>query len=140
MTVCIAEKPSVARDIAEVLGSIIEKKTYDARQFLEELKQMVSEIVTSVLSDNSSRRITIQESVFAQTDEKEKKEPKKRERKSAAPREKKSKNETKEAEKGATATIMTAFSTTASARNETVTVPNGETAVLTGNHLNKSPF
>ena len=39
----------------------IEKRTYDARQFLEELKQMVSEIVTSVLSDNTNRRITIQE-------------------------------------------------------------------------------
>src|SRR5699024_8897847 len=33
----------------------IEKKTYDARQFLEELKQMVSEIVNSVLSDNTNR-------------------------------------------------------------------------------------
>lgn len=32
----------------------IEKRTYDARQFLEELKQMVSEIVTSVLSDNTN--------------------------------------------------------------------------------------
>lgn len=41
----------------------IEKKTYDARQFLEELKQMVSEIVMSVLSDNTNRRITIQEAV-----------------------------------------------------------------------------
>ena len=47
----------------------IEKKTYDARQFLEELKQMVSEIVMSVLSDNTNRRITIQEAV-AQTKEK----------------------------------------------------------------------
>ena len=51
----------------------IEKKTYDARQFLEELKQMVSEIVMSVLSDNTNRRITIQEAV-AQTEEKAKKE------------------------------------------------------------------
>ncbi len=68
----------------------IEKKTYDARQFLEELKQMVSEIVTSVLSDNTNRRITIQEA--AQVEEAaKKKEPKKRERKSAAPKEKKPK-------------------------------------------------
>ena len=33
----------------------IEKRTYNAGQFLEELKQMVSEIVMSVLSDNSNR-------------------------------------------------------------------------------------
>lgn len=38
----------------------IEKRTYNAGQFLEELKQMVSEIVMSVLSDNSNRHITIQ--------------------------------------------------------------------------------
>ncbi|TWV14797.1 DNA topoisomerase III [Bacteroidaceae bacterium HV4-6-C5C] len=37
----------------------IEKRTYDASRFLEELKQMVTEIVTSVLSDNTNRRITI---------------------------------------------------------------------------------
>lgn len=37
----------------------IEKRTYNASLFLEELKQMVSEIVMSVLSDNSNRRITI---------------------------------------------------------------------------------
>ncbi|WP_291530760.1 DNA topoisomerase 3 [Bacteroides sp. UBA939] len=40
----------------------IEKRTYNAAQFLEELKQMVSEIVMSVLSDTGSRRITIEES------------------------------------------------------------------------------
>lgn len=38
----------------------IEKRTYNAGQFLEELKQMVSEVVMNVLSDNSNRRITIQ--------------------------------------------------------------------------------
>ncbi len=37
----------------------IEKRTYDARQFLEELKQMVTEVVHNVLCDNHSRRITI---------------------------------------------------------------------------------
>ncbi len=37
----------------------IEKKTFKAGQFLEELKQMVTEIVQSVLADNSNRRITI---------------------------------------------------------------------------------
>lgn len=68
----------------------IEKNTYDARQFLEELKKMVSEIVTSVLSDNTNRRITIQEAVQMREDTK-KKEPKKRERKAATPKEKKPK-------------------------------------------------
>ncbi len=71
----------------------IEKKTYDARQFLEELKQMVSEIVMSVLSDNTNRRITIQDAVAAKAEEKEKKETKKRERKPSAPKEKKPKAE-----------------------------------------------
>lgn len=66
----------------------IERKTYDARQFLEELKQMVSEVVMSVLSDNSNRRITIQEAVSVQQEEKGKKETKKRERKPAAPKKK----------------------------------------------------
>ena len=56
---------------------------------------MVSEIVMSVLSDNTNRRITIQEAV-AQTEEKAKKEPKKRERKASAPKEKKPKTESKE--------------------------------------------
>ncbi len=70
----------------------IEKKTYDAHQFLEELKQMVSEIVFSVLSDNTNRRITIQEAVEAVAEEK-KAEPKKRTRKPAAPKEKKPKAE-----------------------------------------------
>ncbi|NDV65066.1 DNA topoisomerase III [Bacteroides sp. 224] len=68
----------------------IEKKTYDARQFLEELKQMVTEIVNSVLSDNSNRRITIQDVSIPVKEEKAKKEPKKRESK---PRAKKVKEE-----------------------------------------------
>ncbi|KAA6345623.1 hypothetical protein EZS27_006843, partial [termite gut metagenome] len=53
----------------------IEKRTYDTRQFLEELKQMVSEIVTNVLSDNSNRRVSIQEAAPAKPETK--KEPKK---------------------------------------------------------------
>ncbi|MBP1615917.1 MAG: topB 1 [Bacteroidetes bacterium] len=68
----------------------IEKKTYDAHLFLEELKQMVSDVVLSVLTDNTNRRITIQEAVVATE---EKKEPKKRERKATAPKEKKEKPE-----------------------------------------------
>ena len=39
----------------------IEKKSYDAATFLSELKQMVQEIVQSVLSDNSNRRVTVME-------------------------------------------------------------------------------
>ncbi|MUT98866.1 MAG: DNA topoisomerase III [Bacteroides uniformis] len=72
----------------------IEKRTYNAGQFLEELKQMVSEVVMSVLSDNSNRHITIQApapekgskaSAKTEAADKPKKEPKKRApRKSAA--------------------------------------------------------
>ena len=66
----------------------IEKKSYDARQFLEELKQMVAEIVMSVLSDNSNRRITIEEVLKSEVpvEDKDKKEPKKRTRKPATAR------------------------------------------------------
>ncbi|MBR5989395.1 DNA topoisomerase-3 [Prevotella aff. ruminicola Tc2-24] len=37
----------------------IEHKTYDAQQFIEELKQQVSEIVSQVMKDTSNRRITV---------------------------------------------------------------------------------
>ena len=37
----------------------IEGKSYDAATFLAELKQMVNEIVHSVLSDNTNRRVTV---------------------------------------------------------------------------------
>ena len=84
-------KSAVLTGIWEKKLREIEKKTYDARQFLEELKQMVSEIVMSVLSDNTNRRITIQDAAAAQAGEKVKKEPKKRERKPGAPKEKKPK-------------------------------------------------
>nr|WP_302829303.1 DNA topoisomerase 3 [uncultured Bacteroides sp.] len=66
----------------------IEKRTYNAGQFLEELKQMVTDVVMSVLSDNSNRHITIQAPVpeksakatatKASDGDKPKKEPKKR--------------------------------------------------------------
>ena len=98
----------------------IEKKTYDARQFLEELKQMVSEIVMSVLSDNTNRRITIQDAVAAKAEEKEKKEPKKRERKPSTPKEKKPKaekttNEVKTDSPGSPAPVAMAASTPSAA-------------------------
>ena len=65
----------------------IERRTYNAGQFLEELKQMVSEVVMSVLSDNSNRHITIQApapekgskaSAKTEAADKPKKEPKKK--------------------------------------------------------------
>lgn len=37
----------------------IERKTYNASVFLDELKQMVNEIVHSVLSDNTNRRVSV---------------------------------------------------------------------------------
>lgn len=37
---------------------LIEKKEYEAKNFLDELKTMVSDIVHAVLSDNSNRRVT----------------------------------------------------------------------------------
>ncbi len=52
----------------------IEKKNYEAQAFLTELKQMVSEIVQSVLSDNTNRRIAIAET--EEEPEKTKKEKK----------------------------------------------------------------
>ncbi len=38
----------------------IEKRTYNAAQFLEELKQMVSTIVANVLADHSNRYVSVQ--------------------------------------------------------------------------------
>ena len=60
----------------------IEKKNYEAKTFLEELKQMVTEVVNNVLSDNTNRHITIQNAVKEEV----KKEPKKREKKAPAPK------------------------------------------------------
>ena len=63
----------------------IERRNYEAKTFLEELKQMVSEIVYKVLSDNTNRRITIE----AQPDaakEIEKKAAQKKARKASAPK------------------------------------------------------
>ena len=103
----------------------IEKKTYDARQFLEELKQMVSEIVMSVLSDNTNRRITIQDAVAAKAEEKEKKETKKRERKPSAPKEKKPKAEKATAE-------VTSDSTTSSTPAVAPAATSSATSSTTG--------
>lgn len=67
----------------------IEKGQYEARLFLEELKQMVSEIVQHVLCDRNSRAITIEEAV---------KESVKKEKKPRTPRAGKEKKAAKEAE------------------------------------------
>ena len=75
----------------------IEKKTYNARQFLDELKQMVAEVVTSVLSDNSNRRITIQDPEASKAARKAtaaKKEGAKKERKPRSTSKKETKSET----------------------------------------------
>lgn len=48
----------------------IEKKSYDAKVFLEELKQMVADIVHKVLSDSTNRRISTQETTVAKPQEK----------------------------------------------------------------------
>ena len=72
----------------------IERKNYSAVTFLDELKQMVGEIVHSVLSDNSNRRVTV---VEANSSKKEvaQKEPAKKKRTSAP---KKQKAESKDSE------------------------------------------
>lgn len=39
----------------------IERKKYDAKQFIEELKEMVSQVVVNVLNDHSHRQVTVTE-------------------------------------------------------------------------------
>ena len=67
----------------------IESKNYNAATFLEELKQMVSEIVHSVLSDNTNRRVTVVADAPVAKAKEISKEPKKK--RASAP--KKPKNE-----------------------------------------------
>jgi DNA topoisomerase-3 len=52
----------------------IESKSYSATIFLDELKQMVGEVVHSVLSDNTNRRVTL----MAETTPQTAKQPKKK--------------------------------------------------------------
>ena len=63
----------------------IERRNYEAKTFLEELKQMVSEIVYKVLSDNTNRRITIEVQPDAAKDI-EKKAAQKKARKASTPK------------------------------------------------------
>ena len=72
----------------------IEGKSYDAATFLAELKQMVSEIVHSVLSDNTNRRVTVVADAPAKKEAAPKEAPKKK--RSSTP--KKPKTETPSAE------------------------------------------
>lgn len=62
----------------------IERGTYEAKTFLEELKQMVHQVVINVLSDQSSHTITITEAT---------KEPPKEEKKEKKPRKPRTKKE-----------------------------------------------
>ena len=65
----------------------IERRSYDAKQFLDELKQMVDEIVHSVLSDNTNRRVTVvqKEPVRKEAEKKKKTPATKRTKKAAVP-------------------------------------------------------
>ena len=81
---------------------------------------MVSEIVMSVLSDNTNRRITIQDAVAVKTEEKAKKEPKKRERKvSTPPKEKKKNSEAGESKEAKTEVSPSPVATPISSLNNT---------------------
>ena len=66
----------------------IEKKSYDAAIFLNELKQMVTDIVNSVLRDNTNRRITVVQEEETISKKKEEKTVAKRVRKKKAEEEK----------------------------------------------------
>ena len=66
----------------------IEKKSYDAATFLNELKQMVTDIVNSVLRDNTNRRITVVQEEETISKKKEEKTVAKRGRKKKAEEEK----------------------------------------------------
>lgn len=59
----------------------IEHKKYDPAQFVEELKQQISEIVHDVLTDNSNRHITVGEPEKSKTAEKKKAEAPRKTRK-----------------------------------------------------------
>ena len=66
----------------------IERRSYDAKQFLDELKQMVGEIVTSVLSDNTNRRVTVMQEEPIRKEPEKKKAPATKRTKKATPTQK----------------------------------------------------
>lgn len=63
----------------------IEQGTYEARTFLDELKQLVNQVVINVLSDQSNRTITIQEAKKEVPKEAEEKKEKKQRKPRAKP-------------------------------------------------------
>lgn len=63
----------------------IEKREYSARTFLEELKQMVADIVQTVLSDNENRRVTATAEEKKPAPAKRKRAPRKKPEPAAAP-------------------------------------------------------
>ena len=67
---------------------LIKRGTYEARTFLEELKQMVHQVVINVLSDQTGRTITIEQAA----PEKPKTEKEAKEKKPRKPRAKKEKS------------------------------------------------
>ena len=73
----------------------IERRTYSAARFLDELKQMVAEIVNTVLCDNSNRRITVQTPA---AEKKERKKSASTPKEGSAPKEKKTRAPRKKAE------------------------------------------
>lgn len=96
----------------------IEHHTYDAQQFITELKQQVSDIVLQVLGDNTNRRITVT------TDEDLAKKTKAKPKSEAKPRKKVQKNTSNK--DAATATPADAASAT------TIRVKVGDTCPLCG--------
>ncbi|MBQ8867400.1 MAG: DNA topoisomerase 3 [Bacteroidaceae bacterium] len=73
----------------------IERRNYDVRTFIDELKQMVGEIVHQVLSDNTNRRITIEAPVDAAKEIEAKAAQKKARKAASKPTSKKEKTEKK---------------------------------------------
>lgn len=71
----------------------IEKGTYDAKTFLEELKQLVHDIVIRVFSDQSNRSIPIEEASKEEPAKKKKKEKADGEPKEKKPRKPRAKKE-----------------------------------------------
>lgn len=69
----------------------IERGTYEAKTFLEELKDLVRQVVINVLSDQSRRTITITEAITEQKATKTKEEKKTKEKKTRKPRQSKKK-------------------------------------------------
>ena len=68
----------------------IEHQKYDAQQFIQELKEQITQIVSEVLADNSNRRVTLMQTQETKTEQKKSSAPKKQStkkpKKSASPK------------------------------------------------------